>query len=121
MRSMVEISPTRKIFTYEEALATFPDIRRRTEAAVRQMEAVVNQVQSREELTSRQEEIEEACQGIFEGWARDIHDRHGCEVKGLWLVDWDSGDGYYCWKYPEATLHHFHGYDEGFDGRIPII
>ena len=26
----------------------------------------------------------------------------------------------YCWKWPEEGLNHFHGYDEGFDGRIRI-
>lgn len=117
---MVANPTVRKTFTYEEALATFPDVRRRTEAAVRQMESLVNQIQSREELENRQAELEEACQGIFEHWADDITHRHGCEVKGLWLVDWDSGDGYYCWKYPETTLGHFHTYEEGFAGRIPI-
>ena len=44
----------------------------------------------------------------------------GLEVKGLWLVDFDSGAGYYCWKYPESSLEYFHGYDEGFSGRLPL-
>lgn len=110
----------KKIFTYEEALATFPDVQRRTEIAVRQMEALVNQLKSRDDLQARQADLEEACQGIFEHWAQDITDRHGCEVKGLWLVDWDSGAGYYCWEYPEPNLAHFHDYDEGFAARIPI-
>ena len=44
----------------------------------------------------------------------------GLEVKGLWLVDFDSGGGFYCWRWPEPALAHFHTYDEGFDGRTPI-
>ena len=55
----------KKIFTYEEALATFPDVQQRTEAAVRQMEALVNQLKSRDDLQARQAELEEACLGIF--------------------------------------------------------
>jgi len=27
--------------------------------------------------------------------------RRGLEVKGLWLVDFDNGSGYYCWRYPK--------------------
>ena len=37
-----------------------------------------------------------------------------------WLVDFDNGEGYYCWKYPEDTVGHFHGYEDGFAGRISI-
>ena len=32
-----------------------------------------------------------------------------------------NGEGYYCWSYPEATIAHFHGYDEGFSGRMKIV
>ena len=38
----------------------------------------------------------------------------------LWLVDWDNGDGYYCWRFPEETVSFFHSYEEGFGGRLPI-
>jgi hypothetical protein len=44
----------------------------------------------------------------------------GVEVKGAWLVDFDTGAGYYCWQWPEEELSYFHGYDEGFEGRIRI-
>lgn len=108
-----------RIFSYDEALSTFPTVRDLTAAAVRQVEALVNVVQSRDEMEARQDELETACQTIVEAWAREVSSI-GCEVKGLWLVDWDSGDGYYCWKYPEETISHFHSYEEGFTGRLPI-
>jgi serine/threonine protein kinase len=38
----------------------------------------------------------------------------------LWLVDFDNGQGYYCWSYPEATISHYHAYDDGFAGRMSI-
>ena len=52
-------------------------------------------------------------------WAREILSL-GVVIKGLWLVDFDSGAGYYCWKYPEPSLEYFHGYEEGFSGRLPL-
>ena len=108
-----------KIFTYEEALATFPRVRQLTRHAVQQIEALVNRVQSRNELQARQAELDEATQRIVQTWAREIT-AMGCEIKGMWLVDWDSGDGYYCWRYPEETLSHYHSYEDGFAGRVPI-
>jgi hypothetical protein len=34
----------------------------------------------------------------------------------------DCGEGYdyYCWRYPAESLGFFHGYEEGFQGRVPI-
>ena len=44
-------------------------------------------------------------------------ERLGLVVKGLWLVDFDTGDGYLCWKYPELRINHYHEYNAGFAGR----
>ena len=113
------MTETKRIFTYEEALDTFPLVRRLTREAVLQVESIFQRVQSQEELDDRQAELESATQSIVDAWAAQIEGL-GCEVKGLWLVDFDSGAGYYCWRYPEESLAHYHGYDEGFTGRVPI-
>ena len=109
----------RKTFTYEEALATFPTVQQITTHAVQQVQALYSRVQSPAELEDRSDELESAANTVIEAWVADITGM-GCEVKGLWLVDWDCGDGYYCWRYPEESLAFFHGYDEGFEGRVPI-
>jgi len=116
---MVEQEVEKRIFTYEEALETFPEARRITAEAVGGIEAMVNSLKSREEMDARKAEIEETCQSVVDEWMRQIRDL-GCETKGLWLIDWDCGVGYYCWRYPEESLGYFHGYDEGFAGRVPI-
>lgn len=110
---------SKRIFSYDEAISTFPVVRDITAAAVRQVEALINTVASRDELESRRDELEEAREMIFRKWARQVSSV-GCEVKGVWLVDWDSGDGYYCWRFPEETLGFFHTYEEGFAGRLPV-
>ena len=111
--------PDNRTFTYEQALATFPRVKETTHAAVKQVEALMNRVRSQEDLAERREEIQKTHNQIVRTWAEEIS-LAGCEVKGLWLVDWDSGAGYYCWKYPEETLSFFHTYDDGFSGRVPI-
>lgn len=108
----------RRIFSYDEALSTFPLVRDLTAAAVRQIDALSAKLGGGE-ASSRGDELEEARDRIVRAWAREIA-ALGCEVKGVWLVDWDSGDGYYCWRFPEQAIAFFHSYDEGFDGRIPI-
>ncbi|MGH9382254.1 MAG: DUF2203 domain-containing protein [Thermoanaerobaculia bacterium] len=108
-----------RTFSYDEALATLPTVRGLTEAALRQISALYARVQSQEELERRRDEIESTVEQIVQAWSEEVV-ALGCEVKGLWLVDWDSGHGYYCWRYPEESIRHFHGYDDGFAGRIPI-
>ena len=108
-----------RIFTYGEALDNFPTVKDLTRTAVSQIEALVNRIQSREEMERRKDELEETTNQIIQGWVEKITSL-GCEVKGLWLVDWDSGDGYYCWRYPEDSLAHFHFYEDGFKGRVPV-
>ena len=117
----------RRIFSYDDALATFPLVRDLTAAAVRQFEAVLRAAGSRQEEGGEEEgtgeehrqRAEEACDRIVQIWTREVT-ALGCEVKGRWLVDWDSGDGYYCWRFPEQTIGHFHTYEEGFAGRVPV-
>jgi regulator of sirC expression with transglutaminase-like and TPR domain len=98
--------PPRRTFTLDEARALFPRVRQMTNAAVEKFEELP-------------EEMDSERQDVIERWARDVR-ALGIEVKGLWLVDFDSGAGYYCWKYPEPALDHFHGYEEGFAGRLRL-
>lgn len=101
-------APQKKLFTLEEARSLLPKVKELTSEAVFKVARL-----------AESGEAEEERQGIVGEWAREIVSL-GAEIKGLWLVDFDSGAGYYCWKYPEASLDHFHGYEEGFAGRLPL-
>ena len=101
-----EDEPERRVFTLEEARALWPKVRDLTS------EAVLRYGRLSEELETERE-------GVVRDWMREVRSL-GVEIKGLWLVDFDSGAGYYCWKYPEPALGYFHGYEEGFGGRLPL-
>jgi hypothetical protein len=112
----VDTAREKKTFTYEEALGKIPAVRSLTEAAVFELEALLG---SEPDTESIPPEMVAEYQRILASWAASMVEL-GAEVKGLWLVDFDSGDGYYCWRYPEPSLQFFHGYEEGFGGRVEL-
>jgi regulator of sirC expression with transglutaminase-like and TPR domain len=95
-------------FTLDEARQILPQVQQITSDAV-----------GRYVQLGSGDESEEERQVIVREWVQQVSSL-GVEIKGLWLVDFDSGAGYYCWKYPESALEYFHGYEEGFAGRLPL-
>jgi hypothetical protein len=105
-RGLVE----KRIFSYSEASALLPEVRQLTEQAYQRVEELSAGVAGVTRV-----EIEAAVNT----WAREVAAR-GAEIKGLWLVDFDNGSGYYCWRHPEPGLRYYHSYDDGFRGRVSI-
>ncbi len=102
----------RKVFSYAEACALLPDVLRLTEDAHRTLAAA-----GLDPLEPEQTAV--AAREVLGRWAKAVED-YGLEIKGLWLVDFDNGAGYYCWRYPEERLLYWHPYTGGFAGRVPI-
>jgi hypothetical protein len=93
------------------------DVRARTERAALEAEKLVL---AREGAPpAEQAKVDAKIQQLIERWQREM-EALGAEVKGVWLVDFDNGSGYYCWRWPETTVDHFHTYEEGFGGRSRI-
>ena len=97
---------SRRTFTLDEARALMPRVQEITAEAV-------------ERYAKLPGDLEDARLEVVQECAEELKTL-GVEIKGLWLVDFDSGAGYYCWKYPEPALNHFHSYEEGFAGRLPL-
>jgi len=105
--TLLTLRLVKKIFSYEEAAAMLPEVQRLTSDAVQEVDSLANDAPRDE------------AQQIVTRWAEAVM-AMGIEVKGLWLIDFDNGSGYYCWQYPEESLQYFHGYDDGFGGRVKL-
>jgi len=99
------------IFSYEQAAELLPEVRRLTEAAHLKVEELTRR--------GRVKDAEDRLNEVVGQWSEAMM-RRGLDVKGLWLVDFDNGSGYYCWRYPETSLMFYHSYEEGFGGRMRI-
>ena len=114
MADIIEIDG-KKLFTLPEARALLPVVRRVTahaEEKVRDLGARYSYLTDAEKRTAVEAEI----RGCIGEWQQKLQ-RLGLFSKGLWLVDFDHGDGYWCWKYPEPDILFTHGDHEGFSQR----
>ena len=108
----------RRIFTFDEARKLVPVLRERTREALQKL-GQLETGSDEDDPEEARAAAERAAADVLGAWARDIQEL-GIEVKGPWLVDFVSGAGYYCWKWPEQSLEFFHGYEEGFAGRMRL-
>ncbi len=108
-----------RVFTLSEARALFPLVRKITEAAYHELEPVRRKLEAMIPTNPHMQDVEKQYETIVKAWVGKM-ERLGLVVKGLWLVDFDTGDGYLCWKFPEPRLAHYHSYHEGFTGRRPL-
>ena len=112
-------SEDRPIFSLQQARDLLPQIKHLTADAVRRAESLASQLKGLAEDDPSHAPLVTALRDVVNTWADEVK-ALGLEAKGMWLVDFDNGEGYYCWSYPEETVAHYHGYDDGFAGRIPI-
>ncbi|MCA9510821.1 MAG: DUF2203 family protein [Myxococcales bacterium] len=140
------MSDERRRWSLETARALLPEVRARTERAVREFEALDAERRALAERSGAEASddadeagddaapaadedafdagderarVEARLRACISRWVREM-EALGLEVKGAWLVDFDNGSGYYCWRWPEHDVAHFHGYDEGFASRVRI-
>lgn len=115
------MQPTRDhpIFSLEQARELLPEVKHVTADAVRRAETLASQLHGLAEDDPQHISLSAALHEVAASWAEQVT-HLGLQAKGLWLVDFDNGEGYYCWSYPERTIAHYHGYGEGFAGRMTI-
>jgi hypothetical protein len=107
------------IFTLGEARALLPEVKELTQHYYDLVETARESVDDPEDATEVAQ-VEQRMNALLQEWASSINEL-GVDVKGIWLADFDSGDGYYyCWKLGEDDIEHFHRYETGFAGRRPI-
>jgi hypothetical protein len=116
----MDTSGSRRIFSLQDARDQLPHVKALTADAVQAADRILKKMRRMSADNPAREELEKSLNDVIATWTTGLQ-QIGAEAKGLWLVDFDNGDGYYCWRYGEDTIGHYHGYTEGFDGRMKIV
>ncbi len=109
-----------RIFTLLEAQQIFPLVRNITAQAVDELAPILDAMRANMENHPVLQHQESLYEEIVQRWINKM-ERLGVVVSGLWLVDFDTGDGYLCWRHPESTLAYYHGHAQGFGQRRPLL
>lgn len=107
----------KRTFALDDAREILPSLLRFTDESQRQVRSLtelLKRVRTGDEIGLKS--IEQKIQKQVEKWQSKVESL-GAEPKGLWIVDFDNGSGYFCWKYPENTICFCHGYEDGFQSR----
>ena len=111
----------RGVFSLGEARRILPVVRRITLEFSSKVELLIARLET---LQLNQTEticaLEKQVNELIQTWNDKIR-KLGADPRGLWVVDFNSGEGYYCWKHPESDILYWHSYDEGYSGRQPIL
>jgi len=105
-----------KDFSIESANQLIPLVKKYTEEAMRETQKVGMKLEYLQKGSPQFKALSSAHDQVIIRWAERIH-RIGGLAKGLWTVDFDNGQGYLCWNFPEDKIEHFHTYEEGFKQR----
>lgn len=109
-----------RIFTKQEADKLLPQVIAMTEQFKNQIEEIQGSLDAGQVPSDHKRQVMLQIDHKVNDWARRMTS-WGIQVKGLWLVDFDSGDGfYYCWKLGEDEIEYMHGYEETFADRRPV-
>jgi|GEM_PF-1029804 hypothetical protein len=96
-----------RTFTREQAEQILPIVHRITERAAAQFSDIREQLQWAPPEEPHHRRLHSQLDQLVRQWAIKIS-QLGCEPRGIWLVDFDSGDGWFSWRYGDEGLSFFH-------------
>jgi hypothetical protein len=110
----------RGLFNLEEARQILPIVRHITYDLSEKVDALIAQLESTpDDQKELSQSLENDINQTIHLWNEKIK-KLGAIPKGLWLVDFEFGRGFYCWKFPEADILFWHTQEAGFSGRRPL-
>ena len=95
-----------RMFSLSEAQSLLPVVRKVTRRAVGDFDPVRGRYRNLLDCDPRKPQLALQYEKIVRLWMTKMA-RFGLVARGLWAVDFDTGDGYLSWKYPELRLAFF--------------
>ena len=108
-----------KVYVLEEASELLPVVRKVTKSAYERLSGLNERLELMLLCDPRRVVIVDEYEKIVRKWIASIT-RLGAIPNGLWRVDFDTGEGYLCWRFPELKIGYFRDYDSKFEDRKSV-
>lgn len=115
----IEIGQTERVFDLAEARQRLPLVQKITQK--HQNELAPLQVKLNRMLSNdpRRGMFEDQYEKIVRQWRTKI-EQLGVVVVGLWVVEFDVGEGCLSWRHPELSLQYFRPHGTNFADRVRL-
>ncbi len=120
MNQIIQIN-SKRVFRLEDAQNLLPVLQRMTEFANEKVRLLLQRLETiQDRASTTAQELEKEIDLNILQWQQKVK-KLGALPQGLWLIDFNNGEGYFCWKFPEKKIMFFHGYNDGFTGRKALF
>lgn len=114
-----EIGLKDKLFNLAEARELWLLVLAVTKVQERQLAPVQDRLNKMLANDPRRNVFERQYEAIVEQWRNKV-ELLGARVSGLWMVEFDVGEGSLSWRHPELSLSHFRANGAAFSERVKL-
>ena len=114
-----EIGQPGKIFNLSEARELLPLIRSVTKSYRGELEPVQDRLNKMLSNDPRRALVEQEFEHLVSRW-KDKVEQLGASVYGLWVVEFDVGEGHLIWRYPEHGINFFRESNTNYTEKIRL-
>lgn len=115
----VEIAPFEKLFNLAEAKSLLPLVQSVTSKHQAQLAPIQDRLNKMLSNDPRRNPIEHEYEQVVSKWKSKI-EKLGAVVRGLWVVEFNVGEGALCWRHPELSLNYFRACGDDFTSRVKL-
>lgn len=114
-----EIGLKDKLFNLAEARDLLPLVQSITETYQADLAPLQTRLKKMLSNDPRRNLLEQDYEQIVSRWRTKV-ELLGARVSGLWVVEFDVGEGFLSWRYPELSLSYFRAKDAVFAERLRL-
>ena len=115
----IEIGKVPKLFNLSEAKEHLPLVASITENHQNELAPIQARLNRMLSNDPRRAPIERAYENVVDKWRAKI-EHLGASVHGLWVVEFDVGEGVLSWRYPELSINYIRLHEQSFASRTKL-